>query len=334
MKRKSFLCSLLFSLSVFSLHAETQFEVLVLGSGGGPIEDNLSGYAVSAKGTSEFIVMDAGSLLGGLIRAEQSNAYDIAELSPDSIYMPAADFLKNRIKAYLISHAHLDHISGLVINSTDDTKKPIYGIDPTIDALRDHIFNWIIWPNYGSEGKKPRLNKYQYQRLKPGKSTAIDGTKLTVEAYVLSHAEDNVSTAFLVETNGAYLLYLGDTAADVQSRNKRLAKVWERVAPIIKEGKLKAIFIECSYPDEQKDSELNGHLDPRFLMQELDHLACLVAPGKCKEPLIDLKVIVTHIKENLLKGATGKQYIEHELSKQNDLGIQFIFPYQGQKLEL
>ena len=50
-----------------------------------------------------------------------------------------------------LSHAHLDHISGLILNAPDDSPKPILGLDATIDTLRDHVFNWRVWPNFGNE---------------------------------------------------------------------------------------------------------------------------------------------------------------------------------------
>ena len=50
--------------------------------------------------------------------------------------------LSRYIKSYLISHAHLDHIIGMVMCSTIDSHKEILGRDSTIDYLRDYIFNW------------------------------------------------------------------------------------------------------------------------------------------------------------------------------------------------
>lgn len=112
-----------------------------------------------------------------------------------------------------------------------------------------------------------------------------------------------------------------------------MVKVWERAAPLIRQKKLRAIFLECSYTDAQKQSELYGHLNPRFFMQEMNHLARLVDPDHLKTSLIGLDVVVTHIKERLIKDASAKELIEHELTEQNDLGINLIFPDQGQKLE-
>ena len=57
---------------------------------------------------------------------------------------------------------------GLVINSPDDESKDILGTAATIDAIRDHLFNWRIWPGFGNEGAGFNLKKYRYVRLAPG----------------------------------------------------------------------------------------------------------------------------------------------------------------------
>ena len=41
--------------------------------------------------------------------------------------------LTTKIKGYLISHAHLDHLAGLIIASPDDSNKTIYAL-PSVAA--------------------------------------------------------------------------------------------------------------------------------------------------------------------------------------------------------
>ena len=43
--------------------------------------------------------------------------------------------LKIYIKAYLISHAHLDHVAGLLLNAPDDAPKTIYGLHSCLAAI-------------------------------------------------------------------------------------------------------------------------------------------------------------------------------------------------------
>ncbi len=327
------LISLFFLFSSFSLYSDTAFKVIVLGCGGGPLENNLSGYLFATKDSEDFIAVDAGTLLSGIFRAQARNSFQRIPNDPSSEFDPEATILRNQIKGYLISHPHLDHIGALVINSPIDTKKPIFGTSFTIDSIRDHLFNWKIWPNFGSEGKKPRLNQYQYQRLKMLQRTPIPELGISVEAFPLSHPDGYQSTAFLIEYKDQYILYFGDTSPDALEPKKRIRAVWERVAPLIRANKLSAIFLECSYSDRQKVNELYGHLDPMYMMEELQQLASLVDPIKPKTSLSGFKVVVTHIQNTLLKQASARDFIEFELNKLNDLGINFFLPEQGQKLE-
>ena len=48
-------------------------------------------------------------------------------------------------------------------------------------------------------------------------------------------------------------------------------------APKIAEKKLRGIFIECSYADDQLEETLFGHLAPRYLIEELKALAAEIA---------------------------------------------------------
>lgn len=328
----AFFTFLLLTLNSLS-YSEEAFKVIVLGPHGGPRENNMSGYLLGTKSSNNFVCLDAGSLLNGIFIANKKNSFHDIQVNVSSDLNFEGEILKNHIKCYLISHAHLDHVAGLVINSTNDTKKTIFGINSTIDFIRDHLFNWDIWPNFGSEGKKPSLNQYLYHRLNLEETIAIPNTEFTVEPFLLSHPDGYQSTAFLLEASGLYALYFGDTAPDALEQKNHMEKIWEKITPLIQQNKLRVIFLECSYEDNDK-KELFGHLNPKYMMDEFHKLAKLVDPFYPQLALKNFKVIVTHIKESLLKGPTSKQLVKEELEKLNTLNIQFIFPEQGQRIEL
>src|ERR1700748_2479931 len=99
------------------------FHIVPLGVKGGIDESNLSAYMVAAAGTNEYICFDAGTLHYGIEKAIANKVFNI----------PAEQVLKKYIKGYFISHAHLDHVSGLIINSPDDSAKTIYGLKSTLE---------------------------------------------------------------------------------------------------------------------------------------------------------------------------------------------------------
>lgn len=301
------------------------FQIVVLGCMGGPRENNLSGYLLSPLEQQEWIALDAGSLLAGIECALKKNALKDVCFS-DSSLEPAAEMLREHVRCFLISHAHLDHIAGLVLNSQMDSKKSILGISPTIDNLRDHIFNGIIWPNYGNEGLEPILNHYSYVRLPLHQAQPVPQTSMRVESYLLSHPHGYPSTAFLIEHKGRYLLYVGDTSSDFLEEEKHLARIWRRIAPLVKEKKLYGILLECSYAHKDAEFVEYGHLDTRLMMKEFHVLAQILG-----DPLTDLRVMVTHRKESLKKEHNVLASIQQELLEKNDLGIDFIFPDQGSR---
>jgi cAMP phosphodiesterase len=43
--------------------------------------------------------------------------------------------------------------------------------------------------------------------------------------------------------------------------------------------------------------------------------------------------VITHIKDSYLKKNTSQKIIEDELATRNSLGVEFIYPKQGERLE-
>lgn len=83
------------------------------------------------------------------------------------------------------------------------------------------------------------------------------------------------SSAFFLRNidDGNEMIVFGDVEPDSISFEPRNRRVWETAAPKIASGKLRAIFIECSYTDAVDDAFLYGHLCPRHLVAELSVLA-------------------------------------------------------------
>ena len=164
--------------------------------------------------------------------------------------------------------------------------------------------------------------------MAPGNEIAVERTSLSVTAYPLSHGTPYQSTAFLVKSGDACLLYLGDTGADSVEHSDKLHLLWQVAGPLVRAGKLRAIFIEVSFSSEQPDKSLFGHLTPHWLMEEMKDLEHLAGPGSLK----GLPVVITHIKPGSDHG-NQEATIRQELTANNSLQLRLIFPEQGQKLE-
>ncbi|WP_343693227.1 3',5'-cyclic-nucleotide phosphodiesterase [Chitinophaga sp.] len=294
--------------------AQTSFKVIPLGVKGGTDESNLSSYMIAPQGSDAYVCLDAGTVHYGIEKAVQARL----------LQGTAGEILKKNIKGFLISHGHLDHLAGMIINSPDDSTKNIYGLDDCLNILKDKYFSWKSWANFANEGEKPALGKYHYTVLTPGREVPLEHTDMQVTAFPLSHANPYQSTAFLIRHQDAYVLYLGDTGPDSVEHADKMHLLWEQAAPLLQAKQLKAIFIEVSFANEQPDKQLFGHLTPRWLMSELQDLASLAGAAALK----GFPIVVTHIKP----GGNREQLIRTQLKAYNPLQVRLIIPEQAKLL--
>ena len=211
-------------------------QVNVLGCAGG--------LACSLETTS-FLLDETVLLDGGT---------GVAALSSDAF---------NRISSVLLTHAHLDHIAGLALriadlNETRQSPLTIYAPEPVIRALKSHIFNWVIWPDFTQipTSDAPVL---QLNAIAVGEPfTLLD--RYEVVPIELNHTVD--SFAYRIAQGDRSFCFCGDTAD-----SKRLTD-WLSHRPV------DDLFIELSYANA--DAELGSiakHLIPDTLSNLLNRIA-------------------------------------------------------------
>ncbi|CDO69007.1 hypothetical protein BN946_scf184834.g14 [Trametes cinnabarina] len=238
--------------------------------------------------------MRAGSGLGALRRLlkTQPDVFRVpteadasGKLTPAEVY--------SWIRCYLISHPHLDHLSGLVLSagSTKSASTPVYGTQHTLEAISD-IFSGKIWPALASWTEEPG-KPLRLARLSPDDGyTPIVGS-LSVRTMVVSHGPSSDTTATSnppYESSAFFLrhdpsarefLFFGDVEPDTLSSNPQNRDVWRTAAPKIPDV-LSALFIECSWPEDRPDELLYGHLSPTHLVEELTSLAREVVESRAR----------------------------------------------------
>lgn len=349
-------------------HSKTPaFQVILLGSGGGPSEANVSGHILKSAGQpweeNSLLAVDAGVHISGIINILESHKdsnpqvgetpicpFSEANLPFRSSQANAGHILRELVSTFLITHSHLDHISGLVIATAAlknvQKSKRIAALPHTITAMRKHIFNDIIWPNLSDEDGGVGLVTYlRLPEAAPEYIWVAEG--LSVQAWPVSHGhcmrkhdhrgsnaelcvngsspqgthhsgssaelcangsspqsthhsegssescangsspQDTQtpdiceepcvvgSTAYFIRdeiTLGEVLMW-GDVEPDSLSLSARNDEVWAIAAKKVFEGKLRAVFIECSFDNTQADAFLYGHMNPRHLYEELMVLA-------------------------------------------------------------
>ncbi|KFH49057.1 3',5'-cyclic-nucleotide phosphodiesterase-like protein [Hapsidospora chrysogenum ATCC 11550] len=174
--------------------------VVAIGSGGGPQESNTTAFLVrsiaQAWRKGSVVAVDAGvhlSAITRILRESQPSSspsssvpsssnpltltsgpfagLSVPHCSPDA---NAGYITSSLIEAYLITHPHLDHISGFVVNTAGPPgarPKKLAGLPGTIHAFKTHIFNNVIWPNLSDENNGAGL--VTYLRLVEGGSPAL-----------------------------------------------------------------------------------------------------------------------------------------------------------------
>lgn len=177
-----------------------------------------------------------------------------------------------------ISHSHLDHVLAIGLLADSVTRRrsaarrppvQVHALPATLAALRNHIFNGVIWPDFTRlpEPEHPVLALVPFEI---GEVLALGGRR--VEVLSAAHTVPAVGFAALDEAGGAWV-YTGDTGPN--------PALWQRLARL----DLRALVIETAFRDDERAlANVSKHLCPAQLRDELAHLQ---AP---------MDVFITHIK--------------------------------------
>jgi len=182
-----------------------------------------------------------------------------------------------RIDHILVTHSHLDHVLsiGLLADSVTRRRRAaqrppiqVHALAATIAALRLHIFNGVIWPDFTRlpDTTHPVL---AFQAIEVGQ--VLNLGERQVEVLPARHTVPAVGYAALGR-QGAWV-FTGDTGPNPE--------LWARLATL----PIAALVIETAFgDDEQALAGISKHLCPADLRAELAQLS---APTE---------VYITHIK--------------------------------------
>ena len=177
-----------------------------------------------------------------------------------------------KVEHVVLTHSHLDHTASLPIAieaAFTFLTRPmrVYGIAPTLTAVRKHLFNdeiWVDFSQFKMIGSEQRC--MDWVEISPRKTIVLDGVRIT--PIPVHHAVPTVG--LIVQTDSASVLFTSDTW--------RTDEIWAEAAKL---PDLKAVFVECSFPDEMEQlAKDSGHLTPRVMAEETAKLGRLV-PTYC-----------------------------------------------------
>ncbi len=162
----------------------------------------------------------------------------------------------------LLTHTHLDHTGGLphlADNILGRRSEPVqvHGIAPTLDGIRRHLLNDVLWPDF-TRIPSSAFPTLAYREVPEGVPFELAG--FTITAIRVNHTVECV--AYFVEMGGRTLLHVGDTGPT--------EAVWRHAREV---PHLLAVCVETTFPNRlQEVADYSGHLTPRSLEKELDKL--------------------------------------------------------------
>ena len=188
------------------------------------------------------------------------------------------------IEHIFITHSHLDHLAALplMIDSVADMHdRPItlYATDATLEIIKNHIFNWAIWPDF-SEIAIRQEAVMQYQTIRIGEPVRLG--ERTITAVPAEHTVPAVG--YHLDSGQASLVFTGDTTV-----NDAFWPVINRIS------NLKYLIIETAFSNRERQLALTSkHLCPSMLAEELARLER------------DVSVFITHLKPGQVELIMGE----------------------------
>jgi cAMP phosphodiesterase len=167
------------------------------------------------------------------------------------------------IRHVFLTHAHLDHIAGLpmladrIFDEHFEEPLTVYAREETLRAVRDHLFNGIIWPDFTKlpSAENPMM---RFQVCLPGDTVTIRHRSF----FAVDVMHTVPTLGYTVQNSGGAFAVSGDTRTN------------ETLWPVLNACEdLKVLVIEVSFPDEMEELATQaGHYCPRTLTRDLERL--------------------------------------------------------------
>ena len=161
-----------------------------------------------------------------------------------------------------ITHSHLDHVCSIpflvdTVGVMRNKPLTVHAIEPTLEIIRNHIFNWSIWPDF-AQIPTPSKPFMRYEALQLGETVELKGRKIT--ALPANHVVPAVG--FQVDSGQASLVFTGDTTTH--------DPLWQAVNKITN---LRYLIIETAFCNRERDLAIAAkHFCPSLLAEELTKL--------------------------------------------------------------
>ena len=232
-----------------------------------------AGYKTTAFLLDDDVLIDAGTGVG--------------DLSLDALAL---------VDHILLSHSHLDHVLSIplladaVLRLRAAAKRPpiqVHALPETLAALRQHIFNGTIWPDFTRlpSREAPVLSLHPFQvgdRLDLGQARFVEVLPANHTVPAVGFAVDGGAAG-----GNAHWVFTGDTGPN--------PALWQRLSAL----RVSHLVIETAFSDDEVEvARVSQHLCPADLGRELAHLAGSVdvrithiKPGEVEAVMLEIKAL-------------------------------------------
>jgi cAMP phosphodiesterase len=183
-----------------------------------------------------------------------------------------------RIDHVFVTHSHLDHVTSIpflvdTVGSLRDKPLTVHALPETIADLRQHLFNWKLWPDF-TEIPSAECPALQFSPVTVGSGVTLAGR--TVTPIPANHIVPAVGYA--LDSGKNSLVFTGDTCS--------CDELWRVVNKL---GNLRYFIVETAFSNAERDLAIRSlHLCPSLLLEQLAKLA----PALRQQA----EIFITHLK--------------------------------------
>jgi cAMP phosphodiesterase len=168
------------------------------------------------------------------------------------------------IDRVFLTHSHLDHVAAIpfmvdTVGGMRDEPLAVHALPATIEILKNHIFNWSIWPDF-TQIPSPEKPFLRYEPIEVGETVSLGGNGRKITALPANHVVPAVG--YRLDSGKGSLVFTGDTTT-----NDPLWAIVNKIA------NLRQLIIECAFCNREKNlAIMSKHLCPSMLAEELAKL--------------------------------------------------------------